>query len=155
MIALMSSASNSSHFACDLSKTYVAGLGHRLRAMSLTENLPLFTAWSNDTHYYFGFAEQLKNLMNSGDVVIGISGSGNSQNVLNGIAHANSVGGKTIGLIGFSGGKLKDIAQEHLIVPSDNMQRVEDMHLVLAHLISSYLRRRIETLKEEASTADS
>ncbi|MFC1682611.1 SIS domain-containing protein [Candidatus Zixiibacteriota bacterium] len=148
------SASNSSHFACDLSKTYVAGLGHRLRAMSLTENLPLFTAWSNDTHYYFGFAEQLKNLMNSGDVVIGISGSGNSQNVLNGIAHANSVGGKTIGLIGFSGGKLKDIAQEYLIVPSHNMQRVEDLHLVLAHLISSYLRRRIETLKEEASTTD-
>jgi len=149
------SASNASHFACDLSKTYVIGLGHRLRAMSLTENLPLFTAWANDTHYYFGFAEQLKNLMNSGDVVIGISGSGNSQNVLNGIAYANSVGGKTIGLIGFSGGKLKDIAQEFLIVPSNNMQRVEDLHLILAHLISSYLRRRIETLKEEATTVDS
>ena len=63
--------------------------------------------------------------------------------------------GKTIGLIGFSGGKLKDIAQEFLIVPSNNMQRVEDLHLVLIHLISSYLRRQIETLKEEATTADS
>ena len=143
------SASNASHFACDLSKTYVAGRGHRLRAMSLTENLPLFTAWSNDTHYFFGFAEQLRNLMNSGDVVIGISGSGNSQNVLNGIAYANSVGGKTIGLIGFSGGKLKDLAQEYLVVPSNNMQRVEDLHLILAHLISTYLRRRIEALEQE------
>ncbi len=148
------SASNASHFACDLSKTYVAGCGHRLRAMSLTENLPLFTAWSNDTHYFFGFAEQLRNLMNSGDVVIGISGSGNSQNVLNGIAYANSVGGKTIGLIGFSGGKLKDLAQEYLVVPSNNMQRVEDMHLVLAHLISTYLRRRIEALQPNSSDRD-
>lgn len=142
------SASNAAHFACDLAKTPVAGSGHRLRAMSLTENLPLFTAWSNDTHYFFGFVEQLRNLMNSGDVVIGISGSGNSQNVLNGIAYANSIGGKTIGLIGFSGGKLKDLAQEFLIVPSDNMQRVEDLHLILVHMITSYLRRRIESLKE-------
>jgi D-sedoheptulose 7-phosphate isomerase len=138
------SASNASHFACDLAKTPVSQSGHRVRAMSLTENLPLLTAWSNDTHYYFGFVEQLKNLMNAGDVVIGISGSGNSQNVLNGIAYANSIGGKTIGLIGFSGGKLKDLAQESLIVPSDNMQRVEDVHLILVHLISTYLRRRIE-----------
>jgi D-sedoheptulose 7-phosphate isomerase len=138
------SASNASHFACDLSKIPVANHGHRLRAMSLTENLPLLTAWSNDTHYYFGFAEQLKNLMNSEDVVIGISGSGNSQNVLNGVVYANSIGGRSIGLIGFSGGKLKDIAQESLIVPSHNMQRVEDVHLILVHLISSYLRRRIE-----------
>ena len=143
------SASNASHFACDLSKTPVSQSGHRVRAMSLTENLPLLTAWSNDTHYYFGFVEQLKNLMNSGDVVIGISGSGNSQNVLNGIAYANSIGGKTIGLIGFSGGKLKDLAEESLIVPSDNMQRVEDVHLILGHLISTYLRRRIEVWQDQ------
>jgi D-sedoheptulose 7-phosphate isomerase len=142
------SASNAAHFACDLAKTPVEENSHRLRAMSLTENLPLFTAWSNDTHYFFGFAEQLKNLMNSGDVVIGISGSGNSQNVLNGIAYANSIGGKTIGLIGFSGGRLKDLVHVHLIVPSDNMQRVEDLHLVLIHLISSYLRRRIQAWED-------
>jgi D-sedoheptulose 7-phosphate isomerase len=148
------SASNAAHFACDLAKTPVPGCSHRLRAMSLTENLPLFTAWSNDTHYYFGFAEQLRNLMNTGDVVIGISGSGNSQNVLNGIAYANSVGGKTIGLIGFSGGKLKDLAQEYLIVPSHNMQRVEDLHLALAHLITSYLRRRLESLDQESSEGE-
>ncbi len=147
------SASNASHFACDLAKTPVSQSGHRVRAMSLTENLPLLTAWSNDTHYYFGFVEQLKNLMNAGDVVIGISGSGNSQNVLNGIAYANSIGGKTIGLIGFSGGKLKDLAQEALIVPSDNMQRVEDIHLILVHLISTYLRRRIEVW-QDGSSAD-
>jgi D-sedoheptulose 7-phosphate isomerase len=138
------SASNAAHFACDLSKTAVGTGGRRIRAMSLTENLPLLTAWSNDTHYYFGFVEQLKNLMNAGDVVIGISGSGNSQNVLNGIAYANSIGGRTVGLIGFSGGQLKDLAQESLIVPSNNMQRVEDLHLILVHLISSYLRRHIE-----------
>ena len=145
------SASNASHFACDLAKTPVSQSGHRVRAMSLTENLPLLTAWSNDTHYYFGFVEQLKNLMNAGDVVIGISGSGNSQNVLNGIAYANSIGGKTIGLIGFSGGKLKDLAQEALVVPSDNMQRVEDIHLILVHLISTYLRRRIEVWQDRSS----
>ncbi len=145
------SASNASHFACDLAKTPVSQGGHRVRALSLTENLPLLTAWSNDTHYYFGFIEQLKNLMNSGDVVIGISGSGNSQNVLNGIVYANSIGGRTIGLIGFSGGKLKDVAQESLIVPSDNMQRVEDVHLILVHLISTYLRRCIEVWEHERS----
>jgi|GEM_PF-175340 len=148
------SASNASHFACDLAKTPVSQTGHRVRAMSLTENLPLLTAWSNDTHYYFGFVEQLKNLMNSGDVVIGISGSGNSQNVLNGIAYANSIGGKTIGLIGFSGGKLKDLAQESLTVPSDNMQRVEDVHLILVHLISTYLRRRIEVWQDGAECGE-
>jgi D-sedoheptulose 7-phosphate isomerase len=140
------SASNASHFACDLAKIPVPGCDHRLRAMSLTENLPLLTAWSNDTHYFFGFAEQLRNLLNAGDVVIGISGSGNSQNVLNGIAYASSMGGKTIGLIGFSGGKLKNLVHEHLIVPSDNMQRVEDLHLILTHLISTYLKRRIQAL---------
>jgi D-sedoheptulose 7-phosphate isomerase len=145
------SASNASHFACDLAKIPVSKRGHRVRAMSLTENLPLLTAWSNDTHYHFGFVEQLRNLINSGDVVIGISGSGNSPNVLNGIAYANSVGGRSIGLIGFSGGKLKDLAQVSLTVPSDNMQRVEDVHLILVHMISTYLCRRIEAWEKETS----
>ncbi|MDO8634734.1 MAG: SIS domain-containing protein, partial [Dehalococcoidia bacterium] len=86
------------------------------------------------------FIEQLKNLMQPGDVVIGISGSGNSMNVIKAIEYANKNGGHTVGISGYSGGKLLKVAQENVHVPSSNMQNVEDLHLIVLHLLISILR---------------
>jgi len=137
------SATTASHFACDLAKGVAMGSPHtrkRFKVIALTDNLPLLTAWANDTGYENVFVEQLKNLLEEGDVVIAISASGNSKNVLRAVEYANSKAAITIGLTGFEGGKLKDMVQECLIVPSNSMERVEDVHLVLGHLLCSYLR---------------
>jgi len=137
------SATTSSHFACDLAKGVAMGSPHtreRYKVIALTDNVPLLTAWANDTGYENVFVEQLKNLLEEGDVVIAISASGNSKNVLRAVEYANSKAATTVGLTGFEGGKLKDMVQECLIVPSSSMERVEDVHLVLGHLLCSYLR---------------
>ena len=112
----------------------------RFKVIALTDNVPLLTAWANDTGYENIFVEQLKNLLEEGDVVIAISASGNSKNVLKAVDYASNKAATTIGLTGFEGGKLKDIAQECLIVPSNSMERVEDVHLILGHLLCCYLR---------------
>lgn len=137
------SAATASHFACDLAKGTTIGNPHmrqRFKVIALTDNVPLVTAWANDTDYENIFVEQLKNLLEEGDVVIAISGSGNSKNVLRAVQYANAKAAITIGLTGFEGGRLKDIAQECLIVSSNSMERIEDMHLILEHLLCSYLR---------------
>lgn len=125
------SASTSSHLACDLSKRC------GLRAISLSDSMPLITAYANDDGYPHIFTGQLKRLLNCGDTVIGISGSGNSKNVLEAINYANNNKAVTIGLTGFKGGKLKSLANITLVVPSNNMQQIEDIHLILCHLVSS------------------
>lgn len=137
------SATASSHFACDLAKGTTIGNPHmreRFKVIALTDNVPLLTAWANDTGYENIFVEQLKNLLEEGDVVMAISASGNSKNVLKAVDYASNKAATTIGLTGFEGGKLKDIAQECLIVPSNSMERVEDVHLILGHLLCCYLR---------------
>ena len=128
------SCATASHFAEDLSKGCIK---KRFRVMSLTDNISLITAWANDEGYEYVFSKQLESLMEEGDVVIGISGSGNSENVLNGIKFGNSKG-TTIGLTGFDGGKLKGICKECLIVPMEHMGKVEDIHLIIAHMIVYY-----------------
>ena len=134
------SAATASHFACDLAKgTHVDGK-KRFRVISLTDNIPLIMAWSNDTDYDNVFVGQLKNLMQPGDVVIGISGSGNSPNVLNAMDYGNSNGAVTVGFTGFSGGKIKDMASICLVVPIHSMEHIEDVHLALEHLVCTYLR---------------
>lgn len=135
------SAATASHFACDLGKGTCVDGKKRFRVISLTDNIPLMTAWSNDTHYDNVFVEQLRGLMRPRDVVIGISGSGNSPNVLNAMEYGNSKGATTIGFTGFSGGKIKDMVNLCLVVPSDSMEHIEDVHLALEHLICTYLRR--------------
>jgi D-sedoheptulose 7-phosphate isomerase len=142
------SAATASHFACDLAKGTICSSKRRFRVISLVDNIPLMTAWSNDISYNNLFAEQLANLINEGDVVIGISGSGNSQNVLNALKLAKSYAAITIGFTGFQGGKLKDIADVCLIVPSDCMERIEDVHLILEHLICLWLREEIRNCEE-------
>ncbi|TES85017.1 SIS domain-containing protein [Candidatus Aerophobetes bacterium] len=141
------SAATASHFACDLAKGTTMGKGDltpRFRVRALTDNIPLLTAWSNDANYSSVFLEQLRNILEPGDVVIAISASGNSENVIKATEYANANLAITVGLTGFEGGKLKEIAQECLIVPSHSMERTEDVHLILEHLICSWLRNEIQ-----------
>ncbi len=134
------SAATATHFACDLSKGGIVKGKPRIKAISLCDNLSLMTAWGNDTAYEYVFAEQLENLVQSGDVVIGISGSGNSPNVLNGMKVAREKGAKTIGFGGFDGGKLQDMVDVPLVVSNHCMEQVEDIHLVLEHVITTAVR---------------
>jgi len=134
------SASTASHLVCDLQKSVVGPDGRGLRAIALTDSLPLITAWSNDFDYSRVFAEQVSALASEGDVLLAISASGNSPNVILAVERANSMGLTTIGLAGYQGGKLRQVAQRCIVVPSDNMQMIEDAHLVVGHLIFSRLR---------------
>ena len=137
------SSATASHFIEDLAKGVDFGPKRRkFRALALTDSVALITAWANDTDFENIFAEQLRNFVQAGDVVMGISASGNSPNVLRGLELANQHGAITIALTGYQGGKAKDLAQETMVVPSDNMQQIEDLHLIICHQIFSYLRDR-------------
>ena len=138
------SAATASHFACDLGKGTLMPGRPRFRVIALTDNMPLFSALANDFGYDRVFVEQLASLVRPGDVVVGISGSGNSANVLNAIFFARQVGATTIGLAGFDGGRLKDMVDVCVVVPNHCMEQVEDLHLMLEHLISTKLRRVID-----------
>jgi D-sedoheptulose 7-phosphate isomerase len=137
------SAATASHFAADLSKGAISEGKARMKAFALTDNVPLLTAWANDTVYENIFAEQLENLIEPGDIAIGISGSGNSPNVLNGVKVAKAKGATTIGFIGFDGGKLKNMVDICVIVPSHSVEQIEDIHLLLCHLITNCLRNSL------------
>jgi D-sedoheptulose 7-phosphate isomerase len=139
------SAALASHIACDLAKgTLVNGDSQaRFRVVALTDNIPLMTAWANDSSYERIFAEQLQNLVYPGDVAFAISGSGNSSNVLAGLQVARAVGAVTIGLTGFQGGKMKALCDHCVVVPSNNMQIIEDFHLSVSHAIFSVIRDRL------------
>jgi D-sedoheptulose 7-phosphate isomerase len=137
------SAALASHFVCDIGKGTVAPSRRRLRAISLTDNVPLMTAWANDSNYGEIFAEQLRDLVQKGDLVLAISGSGNSENVVRGLHVAKEMGATTIAMTGFSGGRVKALADLCLIVPSDNMQHIEDAHLFSAHAIFSAIRQHM------------
>jgi D-sedoheptulose 7-phosphate isomerase len=139
------SAALASHFACDLGKgTLVPNHSHkRFRVIALTDNVPLMTAWANDSCYERIFAEQLQNLVLPGDVAFAISGSGNSPNVLRALELAREARATTIGLTGFEGGKMKSVCDICVILPSDNMQIIEDFHLSVTHAVFSVIRQRI------------
>jgi D-sedoheptulose 7-phosphate isomerase len=134
------SAATASHLVCDLAKGLVSVGQPRLRALALTDNVPLLTAYSNDVSYECVFAEQLASLARPGDVVVAISGSGNSPNVLAAVRTANDMGAVTIGLAGFAGGKLAPMVSLPVVVPSDNMQMIEDAHLAIGHALFTALR---------------
>ena len=139
------SASTASHFSCDLSKGTLQRIydekEKRFRVISLTDNVAHLTALANDLDYNDVFSQQLKNLVNPNDIVIAITGSGNSQNILNAVDTASKSGAITIGFLGFDGGKLKSKVDYYIHIPSNHYGRIEDLHLVLAHLISSYLNK--------------
>ena len=133
------SAANASHIAEDLQKGVKECTGVRTKVMSLVDSVPLISAWANDTGYENVFAEQIDSFLEPGDVVIAISASGNSSNVLRAVERANEMGGVTIGLTGYDGGKLAQIAHKPLVVPSQSMQQIEDAHLVVGHVIYNCL----------------
>ncbi|HZT42239.1 MAG TPA: SIS domain-containing protein [Chthonomonadaceae bacterium] len=138
------SSSSVSHICNDLSKNIHLEAGKPLRALCLSDNTPLLMAWANDTAWENVFAPQVECWAEPGDVVIGVSGSGNSMNVINGIEAANRKGAVTFGLAGYRGGKLKETAQHCLVVESDNMQRIEDVHMILLHILFSALLQRAQ-----------
>ena len=138
------SASTASHMAVDLAKGAQVEGYPRLRVVSLTDNTAMITAWANDASYYFVFEEQLKSLMKRGDVVIGISASGDSPSVLSAMIYAKENGAVTIGFIGFGGGKLKQLVDIDVTVSSRNYGVVEDFHLSLNHIISQFIRQFLE-----------
>ena len=129
------SASTASHFVCDLAKNTRKTGWPGFRAIGLTDNMAIFSAYGNDEGYENVFAQQLNNLLQAGDVVIAISGSGNSPNVIKAVEMANSRGAITIGFTGLTGGKLKSTAQYVIYVPNYKMDQVEDIHLMLEHMI--------------------
>lgn len=133
------SAATATHFGCDLAKRPIVAGQPRFRVISLTDNNALMTALSNDIGYEVVFAEQLKPLVREGDIVIGISGSGNSPNVLRAMEAARAGGAITIGFSGYDGGKLAPIVDHSVHVPSFNMAMVEDVHLMLEHAICEKL----------------
>ncbi len=134
------SAATSSHMSQDLGKLTIAPGKRRFRTVSLTDALPLILAWANDSSYAEVFAEQVKSHGRPGDVAIGISGSGNSPNVLRALEEARRTGMTTVGLIGMGGGKMKPLCDVAIVVPSGNMQHIEDVHHILLHLLTAYLR---------------
>jgi len=136
------SAATSSHFVSDLAKGTIVDGEKRFRAIALTDNIPLITAWSNDSDYSDIFAEQLKNLLRPGDIVIGISGSGNSKNVLKAVDYASKNGAKTIGFVGYDGGKLKNMVDVCILADIHYMQKAEDVHMLLEHMLTSAIRER-------------
>ena len=129
------SGATASHFACDINKGCCMDLDRKFKVMCLNDNMPTLLALANDVSYDVVFEEQLKNFFVPGDLVIGISGSGNSENVLRAIRYANQEGGHTIGLSGFSGGRLSQTAEVSFVATIHDMQKVEDVHVILVHMI--------------------
>ena len=132
------SASTASHFVCDMVKGASFNKPTRFRIMALTDSLPTITAYSNDVSYECVFAEQLKNFAEKDDVLIAISGSGNSPNVIRAAEYANSVGCHTIALTGRDGGKLGPLAGLEIRVTEPHMGRIEDVHLIITHMLGYY-----------------
>jgi D-sedoheptulose 7-phosphate isomerase len=129
------SASTASHFVADMVKGASYGRQSRFRIMALTDSLPTLTAYSNDVSYECVFVEQLKNFAAPEDVVLAVSGSGNSPNVLRAVEYGNSIGCRTIALTGRDGGQLGRLAQLNLQVSHPHMGRIEDAHLIALHMI--------------------
>jgi len=132
------SASTASHFACDIVKGASFNREARFRIMALTDQLPTLTAYANDVSYDAVFVEQLKNFAEPGDVFMGISGSGNSPNVVRAMEYANQAGCRTMALTGRDGGKLGPLAQLNIQVPVPHMGRIEDAHMIVCHMIGYY-----------------
>jgi D-sedoheptulose 7-phosphate isomerase len=136
------SAATASHFVCDMVKGASYQQAKRFRILALTDSLPTITAYSNDVDYSCIFAEQLKNFAQPGDVVIALSGSGNSKNVIQAVEYANSIGCQTIGLSGRDGGRLAGLSQLSLHVAEPHMGRIEDAHMVICHMICYYFMEK-------------
>jgi D-sedoheptulose 7-phosphate isomerase len=145
------SAANASHLCEDLGKSTVLDFENqkRLKVLSLTDNTPYILAWGNDTSYDRIFVEQLKNFGEPGDLLIAISGSGNSPNILRAVEYANDHGIETFGVTGFDGGKLKQTARRSLHCRLNDMGLVESLHLVAFHYVLDDIHGRINGMKHK------
>jgi D-sedoheptulose 7-phosphate isomerase len=135
------SAATASHFACDLGKNTVMAGFPRLRVQSLNDNMAFFSACANDYGYDSVFAEQLTNFIQPEDVVLAISASGNSANVLKAVQVARAGGAFTIGWSGYQGGKLAKMVDLPIVIPSDSIEQIEDIHLMMAHMVTVSVRQ--------------
>jgi D-sedoheptulose 7-phosphate isomerase len=133
------SSHTASHYITDWNKMVYLATGRMFRGISLCDNVGVITAYSNDIGYEEIFCGQLKSMMDKGDLVIGISGSGNSKNVINAIEYANANGADTLAIVGYDGGALKKIAKKNVWVPSFDMQLCEDIHLMFGHMVMKSL----------------
>lgn len=134
------SAATASHFASDLNKGAIRPGLPRFKAIALSDNVPVMTAWANDVKYEDIFSEQLENYIDKGDIVLAISGSGNSPNIVKALELAVLKGAVTVALTGFNGGKVKDIVSLCLVIPNNSMRQIEDFHLLVAHVITECLQ---------------
>lgn len=138
------SASTASHCALGFEKQSAVEGNRRIKSKSLADNIGLITAWANDISYESVFAEQLKNQLVEGDVVIAISASGNSPNILRAVEYAKQKDARIIGLTGFGGGRLIQLADDYITFSSMDYGQVEDVHLTLTHILSMMLKEKID-----------
>ncbi len=137
------SASTASHMAADLAKNTIGPNMRRFRILSLNDNTSIMTALANDMGYENVFCEQLVNLITAGDLLVVISASGNSENVLKAMSYAQERSAQVVGLLGFDGGRAAAIADLSIIVPSDHYGVIEDAHLIINHIFVDYFRTRL------------
>jgi D-sedoheptulose 7-phosphate isomerase len=133
------SACTASHYITDWNKMVNLATGKKFRGISLCDNIGLITAYGNDISYDEVFAGQLKAIMDEGDLLVAISGSGNSPNIVKAVEYANSIGGDTLAVVGFDGGKVKALSQSAVWVESFDMQLCEDVHLMFGHMVMKTL----------------
>lgn len=136
------SAATASHYCCDFNKGISEMQKQKYNFECLSDNIPTMMAVANDFSYDEIFRLPLKNKMNAKDIFIGISGSGNSKNVVNAMEYAKSIGGTTIAVVGYSGGKLQKIADYCIHVKVNHMQMAEDVHMILDHMMMSVLSQQ-------------
>ncbi len=140
------SAATASHMMNDLNKFTRVGGQHRFRCIALTDNVPWMTAVGNDQSYADIFVEQLMNLLQPGDTVLAISASGNSPNIVKAVEYAQANGARVIGFTGRPGGKLAQLADLKVVIPSDRIGQQEDGHMILNHVLSLAL---LEMFRQE------
>jgi len=133
------SAYTASHYITDWNKMVNIATGNKFHGISLCDNIGLITAFGNDLSYEEIFSGQLKSIMEPGDLLVAVSGSGNSPNVIKAIEYANSIGAQTLAIVGYDGGKAKQIAKNFVWVPSFDMQLCEDIHLMFGHMVMKEL----------------
>lgn len=143
------SAATASHMMNDLNKGVLGQKGDapwpRMRVIALTDNVSLMTAWANDVDYNRAFSEPLRNLAQAGDLLIAISASGNSPNIITAVETAKEMGLTVLGMAGFRGGRLAQLSDACFTVPSDQYGPVEDVHMILDHIITSYLFEKLRS----------
>jgi D-sedoheptulose 7-phosphate isomerase len=149
------SGTTASHIACDFNKGASANLARKFKVMCLNDNVPSLSAIANDISYDAIFKEQLKNFLRPGDVVIGISVSGNSKNIIRAIEYANRNGAVTIGFCGFDGGKLKKTAKYSIHIKVDDMKVTEDIHSIISHIMMEMLSAELMKRKSEKNKLSS